>query len=111
MRSLDEVFRYSVLAVVLFIAFARVDSPQWLLWYAPMALMFVRETSTVSWLALLTLLTYLVFPIAYDNVGPLLRAYDLRIVGVFSAIVLLKDLVLLGWLWRVFAEAEPTPRR
>ena len=37
-RSLTQVVQYSVLAIYLFVTFGRVDSPQWILWTVPPAL-------------------------------------------------------------------------
>ena len=43
----DDVDRYAVLAVVIFVTFAKIDSPQWILWYAPLGLMFASMAETV----------------------------------------------------------------
>jgi hypothetical protein len=87
-RSPTDVFRYAILAIALFITFSRIDSPQWILWYLPPALMFVRDRRTVVALTVLAFWTYLVFPVAYGAWGPHSLA--------FSSIVLVKDLVLLA---------------
>lgn len=96
-RSRHEVLQYSVLAVVLFITFAKVDSPQWILWYAPLVLMFARHSKTFVAFVLVTTLNYLVFPYAYDYTSPASES------TVFSALVFAKDLALLallaGVLW------------
>jgi len=81
-RTEVEVYQYSVLAIVLFITFAKIDSPQWLVWYVPIVLMFARRDATLIAVALLTVANYVFFPITYDNVGPFLAARGLAHVPV-----------------------------
>lgn len=96
-RSHLEVFQYSLLAIVIFITFAKVDSPQWVVWHVPVALMFVRRTDTLVTLAVLTVLNYLVFPVGFDNLKESLsqRSFDL----IFSPLVFVKDLALWSYVW------------
>jgi hypothetical protein len=97
-RSMHQVQQYAVLAVVLFVTFAKVDSPQWVLWYVPMALMFVRQRATLLALLALSLLNYLVFPLAFDALS----------VAGLSAVVLVKDVALVAAIWMMFAlERDP----
>ncbi len=102
-RSRTDVFRYAVLAIVLFITFSRIDSPQWILWYLPPALMFVRDRRTVLALAAVACWNYVVFPVAFDAFGA--RS------GWFSAAVLVKDLALLTAVACVLYEVDPGERR
>lgn len=98
LRTPRDVDRYAVLAVVLFIAFAKVDSPQWILWYVPLALTFVRRRETLAALLLLTLLSYAVFPLAFDGLEGLLvrRGSPLDPELAFSAVVVAKDIALVA---------------
>lgn len=98
LRSMRDVDRYAVLSVVLFIVFAKVDSPQWIVWYVPLALTFVRQPRTLAAILLLTLLNYGVFPLAFDELEPLLtrNAIALDPELAFSAVVFAKDLALLA---------------
>lgn len=100
-RSLTDVLRHSVLAIYLFITFARIDSPQWVLWYLPIILMFARNTSTLALVFLLTIVNYVVFPAAFDyafNVKPALGDEW------FSPFVLAKDLVVIALLIAMYRE-------
>lgn len=104
-RSLTDVLRHSVLAIYLFITFARIDSPQWILWYLPIILMFARNTSTLTLAFLLTIVNYFVFPVAYDyafNVVPALGD------AWFSPFVLVKDLVVIALLVAMYREHRIT---
>lgn len=100
-RSLTDVLRHSVLAIYLFITFARIDSPQWILWYLPVILMFARNTSTLALVFLLTIANYIVFPVAFDyafNVAPGLGDRW------FSPFVLVKDLLVIALLVAMYRE-------
>jgi len=83
-----SVLKYSVLTIYLFITFAKIDSPQWIVWYAPVVLMFARDRATLTFLFVTSLLNYVVFPLAYD-------AMDNQGLQ-FSSIVLAKDIALLA---------------
>jgi len=109
-RSAHEVQQYSILAIVLFVTFAKIDSPQWILWYVPLALLFVGEPATLASIVVLTLLDYLVFPLAFDNVESWVGSWGGSRGGgsawsfdaAFSPIVLAKDLALLAMVVLVF---------
>lgn len=85
-RSVTEVFQYAILATWCFITFSKIDSPQWILWYVPPALMFVRRPGTLAALATLGVVNYAVFPVGFDVFGIESKS--------FAAIVLVKDLVV-----------------
>lgn len=82
-----SVLKYSVLTIYIFITFAKVDSPQWILWYAPVVLMFACERLTLAALFGTSILNYVVFPLAYKTMDDQGLA--------FSSIVLIKDISLL----------------
>lgn len=96
--SRHEVLQYSVLATVLFITFAKVDSPQWVLWYAPLVLMFARRAPTLVAFVVLATLNYLVFPFGFDHAAPAPESTG------FAVLVLAKDLALMGVLAAVLWE-------
>jgi hypothetical protein len=101
-RSLTDVLRHSVLAIYLFITFARIDSPQWILWYLPVILMFARNISTLVLVFLLTVCNYIVFPVAFDYASSLTQK-----IGPpwwFPTIVFVKDLVLAALLVAMYRE-------
>ena len=97
-----QVYQYSILAIVIFISFAKIDSPQWLLWYLPIALMFVRRNETVYALLAITLLNYLIFPFGYDYLFRKANCGDAWCVPLFTAIVVGKDAALMLFLWFLF---------
>ena len=84
-----------MLAIYFFITFAKIDSPQGILWYAPVVLMFARERATLILLFVTSLLNYAVFPVAYD-------AMDKQALA-FSSIVFAKDIALLALMIYVLA--------
>ena len=87
-RNMTEVFQYGFFAIYSFVTFARIDSPQWLLWYLPPALMIARRPATLAAFGVLGFVNYLVFPVAFD-------AFSLGQGPIFSSIVFFKDVVLL----------------
>lgn len=97
-RTARDVLRYAILAIYLFITFAKIDSPQWILWYVPVALLFVREPRTLVALMWLGILNYLVFPVAYDTWGWLRPS--------FSMLVAVKDVSLLVLVSSILSEDE-----
>jgi hypothetical protein len=68
--SVDKVIRWSLLSILVFIIFARINSPQWLLWVSPLLILSAGGRVFVAGIMLIDLLTYLQFPILYY-----LRAY------------------------------------
>jgi hypothetical protein len=101
-RGGEDVIRASVLAIYVFVTFSKIDSPQWMLWYLPPALMVVRQRVTIWAFAGATALNYLVFPLGYDALGPESFA--------FSAIVLMKDMALLVGIVLLLQETISTAR-
>jgi hypothetical protein len=101
-RSMTEFFQYGVFAIYSFVTFARIDSPQWLLWYLPPALMIARQPATLSAFGALGVVNYLVFPVAYD-------AFSLGEGPMFSSIVFFKDVILLVAVILLLRERDPFP--
>jgi len=86
---------YAFLAVLIFVLTTVVFSPQYLIWFLPIAPMITRQKKWVIWPALVitALLTYYEFPLHYS----LLQAGDSKVVYVLAARnILLIALVL--WL-------------
>ncbi len=84
-QSLRDLFRYAILGIYLFITFSRIDSPQWILWYVPPMLMFVRDPRTLLTLACLNVWNYAVFPIGFDALGMTSTTFSLLVFGNESA--------------------------
>jgi hypothetical protein len=88
--SLDKVVRWSALAILVFILFAKFDSPQWILWIIPFLILKARRSLDVLWIILFDLVTYIGFPIGFDLAGETSE--------VFRVIVLVKIGFLLGFI-------------
>ena len=102
-RNMTEVFQYSFLAIYSFVTFGRLDSPQWVLWYLPPALMIARRPATLGAFGALGFVNYLVFPVAYD-------AFTLGEGPVFTSIVFFKDVILLVAVILLLREGSPRHR-
>jgi len=98
-RSMTEVFQYGLFAIYSFVTFSRIDSPQWLLWYLPPALMIARQPATLGAFGALGFVNYLVFPVAYDA----FKGEGLT----FSSIVFFKDVILLVAFILLLRERDP----
>jgi hypothetical protein len=87
----ERLLRYSAAAVVAFIAFGKVLSPQFLIWLLPLVPLVAgrRGLLATAVLAVGCLLTQLWFPYRYWE---LLYDFD----GFVSLLVLVRDLVLVG---------------
>jgi len=70
MDSLKTVLNWSNLVIACFILFARIYSPQWILWLIPFQILSVETHWDIVWLFVGGLSTYLAFPVIYDQVGP-----------------------------------------
>ena len=63
--SIGKVIGWSLLSVLLFIIFARINSPQWILWVSPLLILLAGGRLFVSGIILLDLLSYLQYPVLY----------------------------------------------
>ena len=95
-----NIIYYSFLAILMFIIASNVFSPQYLIWFFPIAPLVVRRWENVLWFVLIMvgILTYYEFPLHYDllETGNTLLVYIL-----LSRNILL--IILTGWLieWRL----------
>ncbi len=98
----ERLVRASAAAIVAFVAFGKVLSPQYLIWLCPFILLVLgrRGLATSALLALSLVLTQLWFPYRYWD-------YALNFGSLPSALVLARDVALLG----VFALMLARPRR
>ena len=63
--SLDKVIRWSSLSILVFIIFARINSPQWILWISPMLILIAGRGMFIAGIVLLDLLSYIQFPVLF----------------------------------------------
>ena len=100
--SRERLVRASAAAVVAFVAFGKVLSPQFLIWLCPFILLVLgrRGLATAALLVLSLVLTQLWFPYHYWD-------YALHFGSLPSALVLTRDIALIG----IFALMLAGPRR
>ena len=82
--SIDKVVRWSAFLVLVFIIFARINSPQWILWISPLLLVIAASRFDVTGIILLDLFSYLQFPLLF-NFRTLSDTYYYLFLLVFSA--------------------------
>jgi hypothetical protein len=64
-----QIVRWMAAITLAFVLFARFQSPQWLLWIAPLALVGAVRTLDLALVIAIDLLSYLYFPVIYDLLG------------------------------------------
>ena len=104
-RTGEELVRWSAAALVAFVALGKVLSPQFLIWLAPIVPLVAgrRGLRAAGALAIALVLTQLWFPGRYWDLA-------LEFDGLPSALVLARDLVLVGLLV-VLSRSGPAPAR
>jgi uncharacterized membrane protein len=95
-----NIIYYSFLSILMFIISSNVFSPQYLIWFFPIAPLVVWRRKNVLWLALImvSILTYYEFPLHYNLLE---KGNPLLVYILLSRNILL--IVLTGWLieWRL----------
>lgn len=82
--SIGKVIGWSLLSVLVFIIFARINSPQWILWVSPLLILLAGGRIFIAGIILLDLLSYLQYPILY-TLHTFNDAYHDLFLFVFSA--------------------------
>lgn len=82
--SVENVIGWSLLSVLVFIIFARINSPQWILWVSPLLILLAGGRMFVTGIILLDLLSYLQYPVLY-TLHTFNDAYHDLFLFVFSA--------------------------
>jgi hypothetical protein len=102
-RDPRDLLRWMTVVTLTMVLFARFHSPQWLLWFSPLALIACATGYEIALLVASDILTYLYFPIAYDLSGPRSPLFSM-ILGLLIAVRLVFVISLL----RPVAWARPT---
>jgi hypothetical protein len=98
--SAHEAVRLMAAMTIAFVVFTRFQSPQWVVWITPLALLAARDATELALVAAQDVVSYIYFPVVFDRFGP--TAPDLAfIVGVLTA----TRLILLGCLLRPIRQA------
>jgi hypothetical protein len=69
LRRTDELLRWMAVATIAFILFMKLQSPQWMLWVAPLAALACRTKGELALAAAVDVMTYLYFPVLFDALG------------------------------------------
>ena len=96
----EKALRWSALAVICFILFAKFYSPQWILWFVPLLVLLARTRGEIAGIVVFDLVTFLYFPYIYylEDKHPLW----------FPGIIALKTALLGIWLWHLLRREEMT---
>jgi hypothetical protein len=66
----SDLVRALTAAVLAFVLFSRFQSPQWVVWITPLAVLAARSRRELALVAAQDVASYLYFPLAYDRFGP-----------------------------------------
>jgi hypothetical protein len=91
--SFEKVVRYSALCILVFMLFAKFNSPQWVLWVSPLLVINARKPSDIAWIVLFDLWTYVWFPVGFD----LLELQSIP----YLLVILVKTLILIAFIVRL----------
>jgi hypothetical protein len=105
-RDPRDLLRWMTVVTLTMVLFARFHSPQWLVWFSPLALIACATASELALLVASDVLTYLYFPIAYDLSGPRSPLFSM-VLGLLIAV----RLILVISLLRPVALVRPDRRR
>lgn len=90
--SFDDFLRYSLLAVIIFAHIGKIYSPQWEIWWLPLALLVMRGRFEWTILIIIDVLNYVMFPlipILFQSVGFRTFYFDALVIFHAAAVLLL----------------------
>jgi hypothetical protein len=67
--TIEKLLQWCILIITMFVLFARIYSPQWLLWILPFIILAVRDKTDLIITILYSIVAYVGFPIVFDGVG------------------------------------------
>jgi hypothetical protein len=103
--SIGKVIGWSLLSVLVFIIFARINSPQWILWVSPLLILLAGGRLFVAGIIILDLLSYLQYPVLYH-----LRTYGDVYQNLFLIVFAVKLALLIAFAVYIFRSLIPDNR-
>jgi len=103
--SIRKVIGWSLLSVLVFIIFARINSPQWILWVSPLLIILAGGRLFVAGIIALDLLSYLQYPVLYH-----LRANSGEYEDLFLVVFAVKLALLTAFAVYIFRSLIPDNR-
>lgn len=68
-KNVEKLVQWCILIITTFVLFARIYSPQWILWILPFLILAARNDLDVAIIIIYGIVTYLGFPIIFDTFG------------------------------------------
>lgn len=103
--SIGKVIGWSLLSVLVFIIFARINSPQWILWVSPLLIILAGGRLFVAGIIALDILSYLQYPVLYH-----LRTYGDVYQNLFLIVFAVKLALLIAFAVYIFRGLMPDNR-
>lgn len=66
---IEKLMQWCILIISMFVLFARIYSPQWLIWILPFLILAAKDKFDLSIIVVYGIVAYLGFPIVFDAVG------------------------------------------
>jgi hypothetical protein len=107
-KAPSDVLRWMTAITVAFVLFSRFQSPQWIVWITPLAVVAARTRWELALVVAIDIVTYLYFPLAYDAIGPRTALFTAT-VAALCALRLLHQGVLLWKLPPLTDRDAPQP--
>ena len=100
--SIGKVIGWSLLSVLVFIVFARINSPQWILWVSPLLIILAGGRLFVAGIIVLDILSYLQYPVLYH-----LRTYSDGYQNLFLIVFSVRLALLIAFAIYIFRSLIP----
>ena len=77
--SFEKLLNCCLVTISVFMLFAPLYSPQWMLWIFPLMILLTKTNWDVALAVIYGVITYVEFPLAFDYFGP--ESYEMMIMG------------------------------
>lgn len=84
--TIEKLTHYCILSIAIFIIFARVNSPQWIIWLMPFLIISIKNKVDIWVIIVYSIVTYLFFPLCFDACG--FTSVQLKILGIATYLIL-----------------------
>ncbi|MFH1236137.1 MAG: hypothetical protein V1685_04340, partial [Parcubacteria group bacterium] len=74
-KTREDVLRWSLIVIAVFLLFTKFYSPQFVLWFFPLALLFSKTWKDVLLLGIFDVVHYISFPLVFDGFGEASNMY------------------------------------
>lgn len=81
-NNVEKLLHWCILIITMFVLFARIYSPQWLLWILPFLILTSKKTLDTTIIVFYSIITYIGFPVVYDLFGE--TSHQMTLMGLIN---------------------------